>query len=293
MNDEATCKRILITGSAGQLGFELQRRCPEGIEGVGGVFPEVDITDVGQVEALLRDIRPGVLINAAAYTAVDKAESDEATATAVNVDGPENLALAAGPAGVRIIHVSTDFVFDGKAGRPYREDDPAAPLGVYGKTKLQGERAVLQGSPGAVIIRTSWLYSCHGNNFVKTMLRLMAEKPLLKVVNDQVGSPTWAAGLADALLAIARNPVARGVYHWSDSGSISWYQFAVAIREEALELGILDQPAEVLPVPGTEFPTPAKRPAYSVLDTSRIRRELGLSPAPWRENLRKMLREIL
>jgi len=293
MSDGEVCKRILITGSAGQLGFELLRRCPEGIECQGVDLPELDITNREQVARLAGDFRPEVLVNAAAYTAVDKAESDEAAALAVNVDGPANLAAVARKAGARMIHISTDFVFDGSGKRPYREDDPPDPLGVYGRTKLLGEEAVLRELPGAVIIRTSWLYSSHGNNFVQTMLRLMGEKPRLKVVDDQIGSPTWAGGLAEAVLTTIRNPKARGIYHWSDSGSLSWYQFAVAIQEEALVQGLLDKPVEIVPVPGSEYPTPARRPAYSVMDTSKISRELGLFPAPWRENLRLMLKELL
>jgi len=292
MREIHSVSKVLIAGSGGQLGRELLKRVPSETECLGVDLPEVDITSGDQVRRLCADFRPDLLINAAAYTAVDRAEKENAAARAVNVDGAGNLAAAAEEAGARVIHVSTDFVFDGYSRRPYLETDPPGPLGVYGRTKLSGEREVTGAAPRAVIVRTSWLYSIHGNNFVKTMLRLMAEGQQVKVVCDQVGSPTWAGGLAVALWEIAGNPGMQGVYHWADLGEASWYEFASAIREEAMGLGIMKAAEEVLPVSTREYPTLAQRPAYSVMDTSKIRAELGIPGVPWRENLRTMLREL-
>ena len=292
MGAQVKNRKILIAGSLGQLGFELLKSKPGGTECLGADLPETDITNREQVLGICREYKPDLIINAAAYTAVDKAETDVELAAAVNIGGAANLAGAAESTGAKMIHISTDFVFDGSSGRPRREDDPTGPLGVYGRTKLEGEKAVLKESPGAVIIRTSWLYSSHGANFVKTMLRLMADGKTLKVVSDQVGSPTWAGGLAMAVWKAAGSGAMEGIYHWSDCGVASWYDFAVAIQEEALGLGLLKNPGEILPVPGEEYPTLAERPAYSVMDTSKIRDELGLPGVHWRKQLRMMMKEL-
>ncbi len=285
-------EKVLITGSNGQLGFELRKRCPDEIEILGVDLPEADITDRDHVNGLCADFRPDVVINTAAYTAVDRAETEKKTAFAVNVDGAGNLAEAARSFGSRLVHISTDFVFDGASSRPYRVSDPASPLSVYGKTKLLGEQAVLRELPDAVVIRTSWLYSSHGRNFVRTMLPMMGNGKQIKVVYDQVGSPTWAGGLAAVLWEAVRRPVLRGTYHWSDNGVASWYDFAVAIQEEAVRLGLLEGFAEILPITGEDHPTQAARPFYSVMDTSEIRENLGIRGSHWRENLKIMLREL-
>lgn len=292
MQKRKRSRKILVTGSRGQLGHELMKRCPAGTECRGVDLPEVDITSKEQFLGICGEFSPDVLINAAAYTAVDRAETEELAARRVNIDGAENAAAACRLSGCRLIHISTDFVFDGASGRPYRINDHPAPLGVYGLTKLQGEEAVLKELPGAAVVRTSWLYSSHGKNFVNTMLALMKEKEELRVVCDQVGSPTWAGGLAEALWLLAGRPEAKGVFHWSDLGVASWYDFAVAIYEEAILLGILEHDVQIVPVPSEAYPTPARRPSYSVMDTSRIRDALGIPGVHWRENLRTMLREM-
>ena len=293
MKEAREAVKVLITGSNGQLGFELRKFRPEEIECRGVDLPEIDITNRDQVIGFCEDFRPDVLINAAAYTAVDQAETEEETAYAVNVDGAGNLAEAARSCGSRLIHISTDFVFDGASGRPCRVSDPAVPLGVYGKTKLLGEQAVLRELPDAVVIRTSWLYSSHGKNFVKTMLQLMGKGSQIRAVCDQVGTPTWAGGLAAVLWEVVRRPGLRGIYHWSDNGVASWYDFAVAIQEEAVRLGLLERIVEVLPIRGKDYLTPAARPSYSVMDISKIKEELGVQGSHWRENLRIMLSELI
>jgi dTDP-4-dehydrorhamnose reductase len=191
-----------------------------------------------------------------------------------------------------MVHISTDFVFDGHADKPWSPDDAPAPVSVYGKTKLAGELAVRKQLPDALIIRTGWVYSCFGNNFVKTMLRLMAEREELKVVDDQIGTPTWAKGLASMVWAGAQRDLS-GLYHWSDDGACSWYDFSVAISEEARELGLLpEKELRILPIPGAEYPTPAARPAYSVLDKSASWRDFAIEGIHWRTQLRAMLAQL-
>lgn len=285
--------KAIITGAKGQLGWELQRTAPAGWR----VFPfdllELDICDRPKVLQAVKEITPDVIINAAAYNAVDKAESEPERAMAVNGEGPANLAVAVREYGGLLLHVSTDFVFDGRQKKPYLPGDQPQPLGAYGASKLKGEQNILTlAGPQAAIIRTAWLYSAHGQNFVKTMLRLMRERDELSVVMDQVGSPTWARELAGVLWLAAERPEMRGVCHWTDAGEASWYDFAEAIHEEALALGILQKKITIKPVSSAQYSSPARRPAYSVLDTMSTSRLLGYHPAPWRENLRKMLREI-
>ena len=282
--------RVLVVGSAGQLGQALAATMPESVEYVGADLPDLDITNAEQVVSFCRQLQPDVIINTAAYTAVDRAESDVELATAVNVDGPRNVAQAAGDIGARLVHISTDFVFDGSASTPYDVDAPTNPLSVYGRTKRDGETAVLDALPqSSVVVRTAWLYSRTGQNFVKTMLRLMAERDELRVVADQVGTPTWANSLAAAVWSIVRAPEAVGVLHWTDGGSASWHEFAVAIQETALELGVLQKKAKVEAIASSEYPTAATRPAYSVLDCSKTSAVIGMQQADWRTNLRLML----
>jgi dTDP-4-dehydrorhamnose reductase len=280
--------KVLVTGAHGQLGFELQRTVPAGISPVFLGSGDCDIGDAAMVAAVMRRESPDLIINAAAYTAVDKAETEQAAAERVNVHGPANLAAH----GTRVLHVSTDFVFDGLQGRPWRISDLPAPLSVYGRTKLAGEASVLTLGARGLVLRTSWVYSVHGNNFVKTMLRLMASKPELRVVADQFGAPTWARGLAEALWRCTQNPRMSGIHHWRDAGSASWYDFAIAIGEEAADAGLLPAPVPVLPIATSEYPTPARRPGFSLLDCTETWKALGIQPPHWRKQLRQMLREL-
>jgi dTDP-4-dehydrorhamnose reductase len=252
---------------------------------------DLDIADSEGVARRIAGIAPSLVINAAAYTGVDAAESEPLAANAANAAGPEHLAQACRDLGARLIHISTDFVFDGQASRPYPPTAPTAPLGEYGRSKLAGEQAVQRILPQALVLRTGWVYSSFGGNFVKTMLRLMAEREELAVVDDQVGTPTWARGLARAVWAAAGRPQLQGIYHWSDAGVCSWYDFAVAICEEACALGLLAVPARVRPIPACDYPTPAQRPHYSVLDKTSSWRDLGLEGVHWRVQLRHMLKE--
>lgn len=285
--------KTLILGSNGQLGQALADTVPSSWELMGLDLPELDITDADRLLTLCRDVRPDAIVNAAAYTAVDKAESEVDLATAVNVSGPRNAAAAARDVGARFVHISTDFVFDGGGLMPYKVDAETSPLSVYGLTKRDGELAALSASEGsAAVVRTAWLYSKTGNNFVKTMLRLMRERDELSVVADQVGSPTWANSLATAVWALVDNSSLTGIFHWTDSGKASWHEFAVAIQEEALSLGFLETAIAIQPITTEDYPTPAARPRYSVLDCSSTCAALGLESTEWRVNLRQMLKEM-
>jgi len=283
---------VLVVGAHGQLGQELQRTATADVECVPLTRAQLDITDAVSVTGALADIAPRLVVNAAAYTAVDKAESEPEAARRGNAEGPGTLAQACAARGIRLIHISTDFVFDGASSRPYTPEAATAPLGEYGRSKLAGERAVQSAQPEALILRTGWVYSRFGNNFVKTMLRLMGEREELSVVADQVGTPTWAHGLAEAVWAAAARPQLSGIYHWSDAGVCSWYDFAVAINEEALALDLLPRPVMIRPIPAAEYPTPAQRPAYSVLDKTSSWRDFALQGVHWRRQLRAMLRDF-
>ena len=283
--------KIVVIGSAGQLSYELVRILGEDTICLG---PEdTDITKFDVLSETLSQLTPDVIINAAAYTAVDKAEEDQALCHAINATAVENLAKYCKQAGAFLVHVSTDYVFNGHKGSPYLTDDPIEPKGVYGKTKAAGEKALLEILPEAsCLIRTAWVYSSHGNNFVKTMLRLMADKPQLTVIDDQIGTPTWAKGLAEACVSAAMNKTS-GVYHWTDEGVASWYDFALAIQELGVEKGLLDKSIPVLPIPSSQYPTPAKRPHYSVLDKQTAREAFAAcKPTHWRKQLASMLDEL-
>jgi dTDP-4-dehydrorhamnose reductase len=284
--------RVLVLGAGGQLARELVRSAPAQTDCIALAREELDIGDAHAVERCVAALAPQVLINAAAYTAVDAAERDRDAAWRVNALGPENLARASAERGLHMLHVSTDFVFDGEASTPYSPAAITAPLGEYGRSKLAGEQAVLRIHPRALVLRSSWVYSRYGSNFVKTMLRLMAERQELAVVADQRGTPTWAAGLAAALWAAAERPAVHGIYHWSDGGECSWYDFAVAICEEACALGLLARAPAIRAITSAEYPTPARRPRYSVLDTSAARRDLELPGVDWRLQLRAMLTDL-
>lgn len=284
--------RVLITGARGQVGSALLTSAPLDVEVRGTAHGELDIGDAASVAEYVADFRPQVIINAAAYTAVDKAESEPDLAMRINAGGPANLARSAHQCGARLIHVSTDFVFDGRASSPYRADDVPAPLSVYGASKLAGEREILAGLPDAVIVRTAWVYAAQGNNFVRTMLRLMKERGQVNVISDQVGTPTSARSLACALWAFCARPDLKGVFHWTDAGVASWYDFAVAIAEESTACGLLGQDTSVNPIATRDYPTAAKRPAYSVLDHRATLLALNMRPMHWRVQLRAVLKEL-
>jgi len=282
--------KILVTGASGQLGQALQQTVPQGAELTALGHAGLDIGEADAVASKVAELSPDLVVNAAAYTAVDKAESDEEAAYRINALAPGYLASAARANGARFVHVSTDFVFDGTRGIPYAPGDATAPLGVYGTSKRAGEEAVLAADPQALIVRTAWVYGATGGNFVRTMLRLMAERDEVRVVADQIGTPTYAGGLADAIWALSAAG-ASGIHHWTDSGAASWYDFALAIQEEALAIGLLDRAVPVHPIPTSAYPTPARRPHYSVLDKSAATAIVGVA-AHWRVNLRSMLKEI-
>ncbi len=278
---------ILVTGAYGQLGSEIKQLADK-YPNLNFLFTDVDSLDITNEEAVQNYFAQNKLfavINCAAYTAVDKAESDQDTAFRINALAPGILAANAAKTGAKIIHVSTDYVFDGYASQPYMESDDLNPQGVYGQTKLEGEKNVQQRNQDAIIIRTSWLYSTFGNNFVKTMLRVGKERDEIKVVFDQVGSPTYAADLAAAILHIvqksANNAAAfvPGIYHYSNEGVASWYDFALAIFE------LSGVKCKVQPVVSAEYPTSTKRPNYSVLNKSKIKNTFGVGIPHWRESL--------
>jgi dTDP-4-dehydrorhamnose reductase len=285
--------RILVFGANGQLGRELTENARYfGFEAMGLDHEALDITDRASVERAVSENRPAMVINAASYTAVDQAESDAARAFAVNREGPTHVAAACARAKVPLIHVSTDFVFDGQKGAPYVETDAVDPLSVYGLSKAEGEAGIRSLLEEHIIVRTSWLYSRWGKNFVKTMLQLGRERETLRVVDDQRGSPTHAADLAGAVLAVAARisdkRVSWGTYHYCGGGETSWHGFAVKIFELARYREVL-RVKEVQPIKTSEYPSPARRPAYSVLDCSLIKRVFGITSPPWTESLARMM----
>jgi dTDP-4-dehydrorhamnose reductase len=286
--------KVLITGKGGQLAWELEQLAPETVDFVSVGINELDVTNESLVAAFIAEMKPDLVINAAAYTAVDQAEKDIDNAYAVNELGVKYLAQACQKIGARILHISTDFVFDGTNTSPYQTDAEPNPLNVYGASKLAGDIALQEILPEAsVIVRTAWVYSVNGNNFVKSMLRLMQEKPQLGIIYDQVGTPTWAKGLAQWLWIIASKPEVTGTYHWTDAGVASWYDFAIAIQELGLEKELLKKAIPVLPIPTSAYPTPAKRPAFSVIDKSSAEEVSGLNTTHWRKQLSSMMDEII
>jgi dTDP-4-dehydrorhamnose reductase len=285
-------KNILLTGANGQLGYELQRSKPNAYNIFACDVEQLDITELKNVRDYITANNIDLIINAAAYTAVDKAESDKDLAYKVNETGAQHLATVAKETSIPLIHVSTDFVFSGQQGSPYTTEDEATPDSVYGASKLAGEQQIINTMPdNYLIVRTSWLYSAHGNNFVKTMLRLMQEKSQLGIVADQTGTPTWAKTLADTIWALEAKQ-AQGIYHCSDNGVASWYDFAVAIQQHAMNEGLLHKKIPVKPIQTSDYPTPAKRPAYSVMDKSKTETTLGYSLPHWQESLINMLKEL-
>jgi dTDP-4-dehydrorhamnose reductase len=286
---------ILIAGITGQLGQELQRALAGAGQITGCGRDTLDLAQPETIRRVMREVKPDLVVNAGAHTAVDKAESEPELATAINATGPGILAEEAHKLGATLIHISTDYVFDGIISRPYLETDPTNPLGVYGKSKLAGEEAIRAVGGHSVILRTAWVYGAFGkSNFVKTMLRLGAERQEIRVVTDQVGSPTWTGDLAGAIgqLISRMSPEISGTYHCTNSGVASWYDFAVAIFEEARLLGFPLKVERVIPISTAEYPTPARRPAYSVLSCAKITAVLGTYPPHWRSGLRKMLADL-
>lgn len=291
--------RILLIGANGQVGWELRRTlAPLGeviaasLEGEYG--PRVDLSDAQSLSRLVQETAPDAVVNAGAYTAVDRAESEPELVRRINADAPGMIGALLAGSGVPIVHYSTDFVFAGDATRPYREDDPTGPLSVYGETKLGGEQSLLASGANAVVLRTSWVYGVRGHNFLLTMRRLFREKDELRVVDDQIGAPTWSRMLAEVtaqvLHRILRGDVtaaqARGIYHATGGGETSWYGFARAILTASGET------CNLLPIPTSEYRSPAKRPAYSVLDNSKLRETFGLALPDWEVSLAQCLEDL-
>lgn len=279
--------KVLVTGTTGQVGKAVLAAAPADAQVIGLTRAQLDLANADGIASIVQREQPDWVINAGAYTAVDKAESEPDLALAVNGRAPAAFAKALAESGGRLLQISTDFVFDGTASTPYAPAAARNPLSVYGRTKAAGEDGA---GADAVIVRTSWVYGEGGANFVRTMLRLMREREELSVVCDQIGRPTWASGLAQVIWALIERAKA-GIYHHSDAGETSWHGFAQAIGEEALELGLIEQIPAINPIPTSDYPTPAKRPAYSVLDDASTRAALGDRAEPWRANLRKMLIE--
>lgn len=279
--------KVLITGGNGQLGGALQRTAPADADLNAIDIDDVDFTEDAMLRARLVVESPDILINAAAYTAVDKAEDNEDLAHEINADAVAIMVDEMEQQGGKVVHVSTDFVFDGQSTCAYRPDDPRAPISAYGRTKAAGEDYLRAQD---ILVRTAWVYEAGGANFVRTMLRLMNERDELGVVSDQIGSPTWATGLAQTIWGLIEKG-ASGTFHHSDDGEISWYDFAVAIAEEGHELGLIERIPVIKPITTADYPTPAARPAFSLLDCSATRALLGDTPVPWRDNLRTMLKE--
>jgi dTDP-4-dehydrorhamnose reductase len=286
-------QKILVTGANGQLGSEL-RECAKAMANFEFIFTDVaelDITNAAQVKTFCEQHKPSFIVNCAAYTAVDKAETEKDLAMLLNAAAVKNLTEAAAHVQAYLIHVSTDYVFDGKNFEPYKESDKVNPKSEYGHTKLRGEEFALAYSK-SMVLRTSWLYSTFGNNFVKTMLRLGAEKPTLDVVFDQVGTPTNAADLANCIMSIiakvysGKGEFVSGVYHYSNEGVCSWYDFA----REIMELG--KRPCKVFPIESKDYPTPAKRPHYSVLNKAKIKETYGVEIPYWKDSLRKCIEKL-
>jgi len=289
--------KVLTYGASGQLGFELMRQGQAiGFDMHGVAYPQTDITKISQVTSVLADCRPDLVINAAAYTNVDGAESDPELAMAINKQGPANLSRWCFDNKIPMIHISTDYVFDGAKGAPYLESDPVSPLGAYGFSKAAGEAAVRSAMAEHIILRTAWLYGAHGQNFVKTILRLAMKKEELRVVSDQYGSPTSAVDLAAAILFMTEkigrsDNVKWGTYHYCGEGIVSWYDFAVAIVTIGRQYSRLKS-IRVTPIKTADYPTPAARPAFSALDCSLIARHYGISTKPWRGSLEIVIQEI-
>jgi dTDP-4-dehydrorhamnose reductase len=295
--------KILLLGANGQVGRELLRSLVplgevvaatrSGLLENGAPCAVADFDMPDTLPALIAQYAPDVVVNAAAHTAVDRAESEPEAAFRINAEAPARIAEACAARDALLVHYSTDYVFDGRGTRPYREDDPTAPLGVYGASKLAGERAIRESAARHAIFRTAWVYAAHGRNFMRTMLRLAAERDELRVVADQIGTPTPAALIADITAAVLRQGMRdSGIWNLTAAGSTSWHGFAEAIVAGAHARGLLDRMPRVVPIATADYPTPAARPACSVLDTTRLRADFGLDPPGWREGLGRVLNEV-
>ncbi len=287
---------ILLIGSTGQLGQELQKTLAPYRDIIAVGRPTLDLAQPDTLRQLIREVQPDLVINAAAYTAVDKAESEPQLAKAINAIAPGILAQEAEKLGASLIHFSTDYVFDGCQSHPYQETDKTNPISVYGESKLAGELAIRYNGDNHIILRTSWVYGIYGkSNFVKTMLKLGSEREEIRVVTDQIGSPTWTGDIASVIAVMLphlKRPDIVGTYHYTNSGVASWYDFAVAIFEEAQQLGFPLKVQRVIPITTADYPTPTKRPAYSVLSCAKISKVLETHPPHWRQGLRQMLAEL-
>lgn len=282
-------KKVLVTGSNGQLGSELRDLAP-GLPGFEFIFLDraaLPLDDLSSLEELFKLHQPSYFINCAAYTAVDKAEEERELAYRINANAPALIARCCKLYNCHLIHISTDYVFNGRSDHPFRIDDPKGPLNVYGESKLKGEQLVVDENAEAIIIRTSWVYSSYGKNFVKTMMRLMSEKETIGVVDDQLGSPTYAYDLAAAIIEIIRSGKwMGGIYHFSNEGIISWFDFAVAIKQ------LKGFSCDVRPIASEAFPTPAKRPAYSAMDLAKIREVYNIEIRPWKKSLQDCIDKL-
>ncbi len=287
--------KIIVTGCQGQVGQELIQQAQALHWDVIGVnHQSLDITDPEAVNSRIKHVRPDVVVNAAAYTAVDKAETEKALAFAVNRDGPENLAKVCSEMDIPLLHYSTDYVFDGRKTTAYAETDPTAPLGVYGESKLAGEHAIVDSCAKYLIFRTSWVFSAYGNNFVKTMLKLGAEREELGIVADQFGKPTSASEIARISLHILQQPIKNwGIYHLAQPDPISWHGFAQALFKQASDEGMVLKLKDIRAITTADYPTPAKRPANSVLDCQVLEQTFKLNIRPWRESLAQVIKELV
>lgn len=285
--------KVLVTGAGGQLGRALVATAAPDIELVALERSGLDLADGASIRRVVRDTKPAVVINAAAHTAVDKAEEERELAFAVNATGVGTLAQSCREIGARLVHISTDYVFDGRQARPYQPDDAPNPLNVYGESKLAGEQAVAAvDGLDWLIIRTAWVYARQGRNFVTTMVRLFRERDVVNVVSDQIGTPTSAVSLAQCAWRAAADRGENATLHYTDAGVASWYDFAVAIRDEAHSLGVIQRDVRIVPITAEQYPLPARRPAYTVLDKNATWRRFGIAPVHWRTSLREILKEM-
>lgn len=283
--------KILLLGGGGQVSRAVAAHTPANYSIFVKNRQDLDITNEAELTAAVAATRPGWIINGAAYTAVDKAESEPDLARAINDTAVGIIARAAKQHAARLLHLSTDFVFDGNSPRAYLPTDPTSPRSVYAATKLAGERQALT-QCDAMVLRTAWVYASSGRNFVLTMLRLMQEKAEIRVVADQIGTPTWATGIASAIWGLIGASASPGIYHWTDLGVATWYDFAVAIQDEALACGLLSRAIPIVPIATSDYPTPAIRPAFSVLNTQATRAIAKIPAHHWRHQLRAMLDEL-
>lgn len=280
---------VLVTGANGQMGMEFRELEKKFLsyQFIFAAKEQLLIQDMDQVNNFFTKYKPSFCINCAAYTAVDKAESEKETAFLVNATATGILALACEQFNTKLFHISTDYVFDGQSPVPYNEEDLTKPINQYGASKLKGEELCLENNPNAIIIRTAWVYSAYGNNFVKTMLRLMKDRSAINVVSDQIGAPTYAGDLAAAIMQIIEDGNwVGGIYHYSNKGKISWYDFALAIKE------LSESACQVHPIPASQYPTPAKRPSFSLLNSAKIQHTYSISIPEWKESLKNCLLQL-